>query len=134
MDKKVNLSELNEISVKILGTKYTIKKAHEEPDIQYMLDQSCSGFCRFATKEILFFDHKDEVTFTWLKGLNQIERLDYLKSTIRHEIVHAYLYESGLDSSSDSSSSWARHEEMIDWISLQSHKIYKTYKKLGILA
>lgn len=57
----------------------------------------------------------------------------YQKKVLRHEIVHAYLYESGLDVNSNKAYSWAENEEMVDWFAIQAPKIIKTYKELGIL-
>ncbi len=51
------------------------------------------------------------------------------EETLRHEIVHAFLYESGLNNSSD----WARNEEIVDWIAVQGLKIVKAWKEAGVL-
>lgn len=56
------------------------------------------------------------------------------KQTLRHEIVHAFFYESGLaDSSAFSDSPWAKNEEMIDWFALQGPKIYKAWQEADAL-
>ena len=58
----------------------------------------------------------------------------YRKKTLRHEITHAFLNESGLtDCSSVPSNGWAKHEEMIDWFAIQSPKIFKVFQELDIL-
>jgi len=44
---------------------------------------------------------------------------------LAHEIIHAFLFESGLDSQSD----WATNEEMVDWFALQLPKINKAIKE-----
>ena len=41
------------------------------------------------------------------------------KKNLRHEIVHAFLFESGLAENSE----WAYNEEMVDWIAKQGPKI-----------
>ena len=51
---------------------------------------------------------------------------------VRHEIIHAFLYESGLGESALETSSWATNEEMVDWFARQGPKIFKVYKELGI--
>lgn len=56
---------------------------------------------------------------------------DFTNQTIRHEVIHAFLYESGLDVCSNKDEAWARNEEMIDWVALQFPKINKVFKKLG---
>lgn len=55
------------------------------------------------------------------------------KKTLRHEIIHAFLHESGLDWSSSSSDAWAVNEEMVDWFAIQSPKIFKIFAELGAL-
>lgn len=42
-----------------------------------------------------------------------------------HEIIHAFLFESGLHSNSE----WAENEEMIDWFALQFDKIIDVARK-----
>lgn len=122
------------MKIKVLGTKYSIEKATSEKDIRYLCARGLSGVCIFYAKRIVVFDKDNKKEFTFLKDMSKDERDSFLKATIRHELVHAYLFESGLDSSSDISEvQWARNEEMIDWIALQSPKLYKTFKKLGLL-
>lgn len=48
---------------------------------------------------------------------------------VRHEIVHAFLKESGLDCNSD----WARNEEIVDWIALQGPKIMAAWTEAGCI-
>lgn len=48
----------------------------------------------------------------------------YKKSVIRHEIIHAFLYESGLDSCS-----WAANEEMVDFFAMQFPKLLQIFKE-----
>lgn len=52
---------------------------------------------------------------------------------MRHEIVHAFLFESGLDASSGYSGAWATNEEMVDWFALMSPKIFRLFRGLDIL-
>lgn len=51
------------------------------------------------------------------------------QATLRHEIIHAFLAESGLWGSSEPAKAWAMNEEMIDWIALQFPKILKAFKE-----
>ena len=54
---------------------------------------------------------------------------DFEKKVLRHEIFHAFFGESGLRSSSE----YAEIEELIDWLAIQSPKIFKVFQELGIL-
>ena len=47
----------------------------------------------------------------------------------RHEIVHAFLFESGLAENSE----WAQNEEMVDWIAKQGPKLIKAWQEAGAL-
>lgn len=51
----------------------------------------------------------------------------YQREVLRHEIIHAFLHESGLDACSGSVDSWATNEEMVDWFAIQSPKIFKIF-------
>ncbi len=53
-------------------------------------------------------------------------------STVRHEVIHAYLMESGLNGSANGVDCWARNEEMVDWFAIQFPKIVKTFHELGV--
>lgn len=56
------------------------------------------------------------------------------RACLRHEIIHAFLHESGLAySAMCSEESWAMNEEMVDWIALQAPKIFKTFKAADCL-
>ena len=57
-----------------------------------------------------------------------------MKQTLRHEIIHAFLHESGLsDSTMQSPRGWAKNEEMIDWIAFQGPKIYEVWEEVGAI-
>ena len=117
-------------AVKILGEIYAIfKKTYDEDEA--FERNGISGYCDGYTKIITYcdmdtykeWDHEPEGT-----------KRAYEKQTLRHEIVHAFFYESGLSESSESySGPWAKHEEMIDWIANQGTKIYKAWEEAGCL-
>ena len=48
---------------------------------------------------------------------------------IRHELVHAFAYESGLAENSP----WAFNEEMTDWIAIQFPKMLKAFETAMVL-
>ena len=49
------------------------------------------------------------------------------KKNVRHELVHAFLFECGLAENSN----WAQNEELVDWIAIQGPKIYKAWQDAG---
>lgn len=57
----------------------------------------------------------------------------YQREVLRHEIIHAFLYESGLDACSNSAENWANNEEMVDWFAIQYPKIFKVFREQGLV-
>lgn len=58
---------------------------------------------------------------------------EYMRSVVRHEITHAFLYESGLNVNSAGCESWATNEEMVDWFAIQSPKLFRAFKEAGVM-
>lgn len=112
-------------SVNILGSKYTIKLG--TADVYPMLDD-CGGYTDTSCKLIIIQDIN-----VFEKGKDTKLNLREVQDTyLRHEIIHAFLYESGLACNSSESDCWAENEEMVDWFAIQYPKIKKVYDKLGI--
>ena len=57
----------------------------------------------------------------------------YQKEVLRHELIHAFMYESGHDCCSLPTESWATNEEMIDWFAIQSPKIFKVFREQELI-
>lgn len=108
-------------TVHILGTEYKILII-EEGDYRY--DREADGWVDTQVKEILIFNYKQDV-------ISVKDLVAYQKKVIRHEIIHAFLYESGLWQNSYGSKCWAQNEEMVDWIAIQSPKLYKAFEEAG---
>ena len=47
-----------------------------------------------------------------------------LRKNKRHEIIHAFLFESGLAENSE----WAQNEEMVDFFAIQFPKLMEAFK------
>jgi hypothetical protein len=107
--------------VHILGTEYKILII-EEGDYRY--SREADGWCDTSAKEILLYNYKQSVHS--VKDL-----VAYQKQVLRHEIVHAFLFESGLWASSLNGNCWAKNEEMVDWIAIQEPKLNKAFKEAG---
>lgn len=115
--------------VKILGTEYKIEKHRYDDDAE--MDGLC-GYCRYLIPEIVICDLTTHPSIGKDTKKEAIEAIE--KETLRHEIIHAFLNESGIGENSFASTDipWSRNEEMIDWIALQFHKIEAVYDELGI--
>lgn len=56
------------------------------------------------------------------------------KQILRHEIIHAFLTQSGLENSAvHFDGAWSKNEEMIDFFALQMPKIVRVFEELEIL-
>lgn len=112
--------------VNIMGTVYEIKYGtHEE----FPFLKKCDGYIDTTTHEIIV----DDMSLTKDDEDSKEDLESYKKQVLRHEIIHAFLYESGLDNNSNSCESWATNEEMVDWIAIQFPKIAKVFAYLSIL-
>lgn len=109
-----------ETTVNILGTTY--KVLLDVPDDEMptgadgCMDQS------IKTIKIAHFDEPDKSSLQ--------DNRSYENKVLRHEIIHAFLYESGLWNNSETVNSWATNEEMTDWIAIQFPKIAKIFREL----
>ena len=50
---------------------------------------------------------------------------------IRHEIIHAFLVESGLDNNWKHAEEYGHDETMIDWMAMQHTKLQKAFEEVG---
>lgn len=112
--------------INVLGTDYRIFKHRQEENKRL---SNKDGFCDPYAKEIVVLkceDNKDDI--------DSARNLKFYENKIlRHEIIHAFLYESGLDINSHDIEQWARDEEIVDWIAIQFSKIAKIFQELDIL-
>lgn len=118
------------IKVSILGTDYTIEFVSKEED-KYMKDNSLLGYCSFQERKIIILDiYVDDYFSSESDKFNN----NLINETLRHEVIHAFLSESGLQQSSLTyQAGWASNEEMVDWIAIQFPKILKVYKELDCI-
>ena len=113
--------------VNILGTTYKVYA-----NVPYDKDPSLEGVYGYTDsygKRIVVADVRTDPG--WENASDEAVRENY-SCTMRHEIIHAYLIESGLNSSSNGVNCWARNEEMVDWFAMQMPKLIKTFRELGV--
>lgn len=106
--------------VTIMGSKWTIKfkKLEEDNDLQ-----GCDGYCDYSINSIVI--KKQE------KKQYSVDDLENeMRKTLRHELIHAYLHESGLSSCIPAQS--GHNELYIDWFANKYPQIENTFKELGI--
>ena len=117
--------------VDILGSTWNIVFADKD-EVEAFRDGTCWGYAEDNERIIcLCKPYEDEDSL----GLGIKAQRINLGRVLRHELIHAFLSESGLaDSSSGTGADgWAANEEMVDWFARQSPKIFRLYKELGIL-
>ena len=109
--------------VSILGETYTIYKDSEDDD--FRLKES-DGYTDWTTKIIVIWDGS-----CWERqnSVGNIEK--YRNKVLRHEIIHAFVMESGLHEAATFDDD--HFEQMVDWIAIQFPKIQEVFEKLRCL-
>ena len=121
---KINYTEPYDGLVYILGTKYNIKLIPEAEDP--MLKTLGGGYTDHTAKKI--------VVKLIEKQCNTVQNVaDYAKNIMRHELIHAFLFESGLGTCASEVDCWSQNDEMVDWFAYQSPKIFKLFQQLNCL-
>lgn len=105
----------------ILGTEYSLTVTSEDIDPRL---KDMDGFCDETTREIVAENYQGRDR----NGAKANLALQTRK-VIRHEIIHAFLFESGLAENSF----WAQNEEMVDWVAMQGPKLMRAWQEAGAL-
>lgn len=114
---KVQLFKDGKAEIDVLGSKWQIIEEDE------LRAANADGFADNSVREIhlqsVFNDEKSSVA----------DMEEYKKRVLRHEILHAFIFECGLDTEN----SWARNEEMIEFFALQFYKIANVFSAADII-
>lgn len=103
----------------ILGQQYNIVEIASDQD---SLLSTRYGYCDDSSRKIVLCEFDRE------KDKIEVEDIDSFKNKVlRHEIIHAFLIESGLKDNCD----W-HCEEMVDWLAMQFPKIKEAFDSLKI--
>lgn len=106
--------------INILGTEYGIYIEQESTDKE-LLD--CDGYCDKTTKKIVVTEK--------IEDCNLGDFSVYQRKIMRHEIVHAFLFESGLHECWEKKQ--GRDETMVDWIACMFPKMKNAFEEAGCL-
>ena len=117
------------MKIDVLGTKYEIIRVKNGQD-EYMEKMHFGGYCDGTMKRIKLLDLK---TVPDWQNESQYRISEQEKETLRHEIIHAFLNESGLEWNSHACDAWAKNEEMVDWFAIQTPKMLKVFKAADCL-
>lgn len=120
---------MKDCKTNILGTEWKVIFQTLQEDSAF---KDCDGYCDPTVKEIHIRNYTDEEVKNEVFGY--ADREQHRNKVVRHEILHAFMFESGLwRNSFNADISWAMNEEMIDFYAIQSPKIYKVFAELDIL-
>ena len=111
-------------TVNIQGTVYRIEYVKSEDD--KVIGKEGDAYCDWTGKKIVLQDPEEA-------DGNLADMDAYWRKTLRHEILHAFLFESGLAQNSLSTDAWAQNEEMIDWFAFMGPKIISAWEEAGCL-
>ena len=101
-------------TVNILGTEYSVEHRTEKQDSHL---READGYCDKTTCMVVIADRENESD---LGDYGQ-----YQRKVTRHELIHAFLFESGLHQE------FGHDEVTIDWFAVQFPKIMKAFKEAG---
>lgn len=129
MSENIIMDEQN-TTVDILGSTWNIV-FEDKDEVESFRDGSCWGYAEDSERIICLCKPYEDENSLGL-GINA-QRIN-LRRVLRHELIHAFLSESGLAFSSNGTGEdgWATNEEMVDWFARQSPKIFNIYEELGI--
>ena len=114
------------MSISVLGTEYKIEYRTKKQDKKLM---EIDGYCDYSTKTIVCIKRTKEDKHPM--DLGDLKFID--NRILRHEIIHAFLFESGLGGSSVWVGQWALNEEMVDWFAMQFPKMVEVFRSAGCL-
>lgn len=112
-----NMAENKERKINVLGTeyKYFYKSVNQDEKLR-----ECDGYCDSSVKHIVVCDLA-------VDNMTVGDVMAHENKVFLHEVVHAFLFESGL-----SGNSWAANEEIIDWMAHQIPKIVQSLEEAGL--
>lgn len=114
---------MQDCKVNILGTEYKVLFRDEKAKPKL---KNADGYIDTSIKEIVVgIFEKDEMSIEDLES--------YSKKVLRHEIIHGFLYESGLWNNSGTVDAWGKSEEITDWIAIQFPKMLKAFNEVDAL-
>lgn len=106
--------------VNVLGTEYTITVSNEKQD---KIMKGADGYTDKTTKRIVVLDKPED---------NDLGDFDsYQRKVLRHEIIHAFLFESGLHGNANYSADGEHPEMMVDWFAVQFDKLEAAFIDSG---
>lgn len=111
-------------TVSVLGTEYRVFL--DVPETEDELLKKYDGYCDKTSHRIAVCERSQESDLD--------DFVEYKKRVIRHEIIHAFLFESGLAGDSVWHVAGQEHpEQTVDWIACQFPKMLKAFQTVGAI-
>lgn len=121
------MSEVFFVRVSVLGVQYALeyRTKAQDPDLD-----DCDGYCDTSVKRCVVRKY----TAAERREPGTKKDLDaYMRKCMRHELTHAFLYESGLSINALGVDCWPTCEELVDWMAIQGPKLYAAWQRAGCL-
>lgn len=109
------------MKLNILGAEWNVE--YRNVDVDPLLKEN-DGYTDLSVKLIVIANKKEDCEIQNFKCMQ--------KENLRHEIIHAFLFESGLGFNFEHSE-YGHEETMIDWIAIQFPKILGVFKEADCL-
>lgn len=110
------------VRVNVMGTTYSVerKTVKEDPALKEF-----AGRCDTTSKKIVVESDYSDADCPFENPE------EYIKRTIRHELLHAFMDESGLTRAG--TNAWAHDEGCLEWISMQFPKLLAAFQEVGAI-
>lgn len=110
--------------INVLGTEYSVYSSVPRDCDPYL--EQCDGYFDKTVKRIVVAGIED--------GCELGDFEAYRKTNLRHELIHAFFYESGLDGNSRWGNGEDDHpEQTVQWIAIQFPKLMKAFEETNAL-
>lgn len=112
-------------TVSVLGTEYSVYRGVTSEDDPML--EHCDGYCDKTVKRVVLAAEDGNCDLDdWTV---------YEKTTLRHELIHAFFYESGMDGNSlwGHTEGCDHPEQVVEWIAVQFPKIMKAFQEMDAL-
>lgn len=108
------------MKVNVLGTEYDVEILSQRDESMDVLESV--GYTDCSVKKIRVLDVTKNTDLS-----QQEDREKYQNLILRHELIHAFLYESGIGFGMH-----FHNEELVDWLAMQFPKMTEVFDEMGI--
>lgn len=105
---------MDKLRIDVLGTNYEIITLNERDRV--MINLNADGYCDPSSKKIVVCSNESDFD----------DKSLYRKEIIRHELIHAFLNESGIPINIS-----FHNEDMVEWLAKQFPKIVECFETVG---